>query len=143
MGRGSSIMSAPRLSGRPRGGGLAPWLGVTVSVVGSAAAVAAAGSVCALIYPVLRELRAERQTGGNGTEERILGFWSILVISAIAGCISCIFSWILTYLDSHQFPSLPSLPDFRDASRHGFNMSYGLAVLNGIMAMLTVIWSLS
>ncbi|MEQ2301156.1 hypothetical protein AMECASPLE_033049 [Ameca splendens] len=135
-----------RGSGRPRSSGLTPWLTVIVSALGSAAAVAAVGSFCAIIYPILRELRAERLPGENGSEERMLGFWSILVISVLAGCISWIFSWVLTYLDSYQhgmaFPSLLSLPDFRDASSHGFNMSYGLAVLNGIMVMLTVVYSL-
>ncbi|KAM4710924.1 ADP-ribosylation factor-like protein 6-interacting protein 6 isoform 2-T3 [Anableps anableps] len=104
-------------SGRPRSSGLAPWLTVTVSVVGSAAAVVAVGVLCALFYPILRELRAERLRGENGTEERMLGFWSILLISAVAGCSSCIFSWTLTYLDSYQpgtaAPSLLSLLDFR------------------------------
>lgn len=100
------------------------------------------------------------------------GFWSILTISTVAGCISCIFSWTLTQLDSHQpgmaFPSLLSLLDFRycrveaahvfsftywmtfivsvccrDPSSHGFNVTSGLAVLNGILATLTLIWSLS
>ncbi|MEQ2275135.1 hypothetical protein XENORESO_021217 [Xenotaenia resolanae] len=106
-----------RGSGRPRSSGLTPWLTVILSALGSAAAVAAVGSFCAIIYPILRELRAERLPGENGSEKRMLGFWSILVISVLAGCISWIFSWVLTYLDSYQhgmaFPSLLSLPDFR------------------------------
>ncbi|XP_038130742.1 ADP-ribosylation factor-like protein 6-interacting protein 6 [Cyprinodon tularosa] len=140
-------MSARALSGRPRSGGVTPWFSVSLSALGSAAAVAAAGSFCGLIYPILRDLRAERLRGENGTEERILGFWSILVISTLVGCVSCISSWILTYLDSFQpggaLPGLLSLPDVRDASSRGFNLSFGLALLNGIMAALTVIWSLS
>ncbi|MEQ2165556.1 hypothetical protein GOODEAATRI_018136 [Goodea atripinnis] len=54
--------------------------------------------------------------GGRGAADSHR-FWSILVISVLAGCISWIFSWVLTYLDSYQhgmaFPSLLSLPDFR------------------------------
>uniref|UniRef100_A0A3P9B431 Uncharacterized protein n=1 Tax=Maylandia zebra TaxID=106582 RepID=A0A3P9B431_9CICH len=37
--------------------------------------------LCALIYPILKELRAERVTGEDGTEEKMLGFWSLLVLS--------------------------------------------------------------
>uniref|UniRef100_A0A3P9BJ90 Uncharacterized protein n=1 Tax=Maylandia zebra TaxID=106582 RepID=A0A3P9BJ90_9CICH len=41
----------------------------------------AAWFLCALIYPILKELRAERVTGEDGTEEKMLGFWSLLVLS--------------------------------------------------------------
>ncbi|XP_051283281.1 ADP-ribosylation factor-like protein 6-interacting protein 6 [Dicentrarchus labrax] len=116
------------------------WSVVVMSVLSSAVAVAAVGCLCALIYPILKELRAERVRGQDGTEERMLGFWSILVLSVLAGCICCVFSWTLTYLDSQQtgIPTL-TLTHFRD----GFHMGYGVAVLNGIMAVLTVIWSLT
>ncbi|XP_075333576.1 ADP-ribosylation factor-like protein 6-interacting protein 6 isoform X3 [Odontesthes bonariensis] len=60
--------SARRPQNRPK-----PWLTVIFSVLGSAVAVAAVGSLCALVYPVLKELRAERVTGENGIEERMLG----------------------------------------------------------------------
>ncbi|KAM4559927.1 ADP-ribosylation factor-like protein 6-interacting protein 6 isoform 1-T1 [Odontesthes bonariensis] len=134
--------SARRPQNRPK-----PWLTVIFSVLGSAVAVAAVGSLCALVYPVLKELRAERVTGENGIEERMLGFWSILMLSVLVGCICCVFSWTLNYLDSYQpgmvFPTPLTLPCFRDVSGHGFHMSYGVAVLNGIMAMLAVMWSLS
>ncbi|XP_044044339.1 ADP-ribosylation factor-like protein 6-interacting protein 6 isoform X1 [Siniperca chuatsi] len=124
-----------------------PWSVVVLSVMGSAVAVAAVGCFCALIYPILKELRAERVRGEDGTEERMLGFWSILVLSVLVGCICCVFSWTLTYLDSYQpgmvFPTPLTLAHFRDVSGHGFHMSYGVAVLNGIMAILTVIWSLT
>ncbi|XP_044044340.1 ADP-ribosylation factor-like protein 6-interacting protein 6 isoform X2 [Siniperca chuatsi] len=106
-----------------------PWSVVVLSVMGSAVAVAAVGCFCALIYPILK------------------GFWSILVLSVLVGCICCVFSWTLTYLDSYQpgmvFPTPLTLAHFRDVSGHGFHMSYGVAVLNGIMAILTVIWSLT
>ncbi|XP_033472072.1 ADP-ribosylation factor-like protein 6-interacting protein 6 [Epinephelus lanceolatus] len=123
------------------------WSVVVLSVLGSAVAVAAVGCVCALIYPILKELRAERVTGEDGAEHRMLGFWSILVLSLIAGCICCAFSWTLTYLDSYQ-PGLASgtlltLAHLRGVSSHRLHIGYGVAVLNGVMGMLTVIWSLT
>uniref|UniRef100_A0A3P9DTD8 Uncharacterized protein n=1 Tax=Maylandia zebra TaxID=106582 RepID=A0A3P9DTD8_9CICH len=76
----------------------------------------AAWFLCALIYPILKELRAERVTGEDGTEEKMLGFWSLLVLSV--GCICCVFSWMLTYLDSFQpgmdFPILRTVAHVRD-----------------------------
>uniref|UniRef100_A0AAQ5ZAD3 ADP-ribosylation factor-like 6 interacting protein 6 n=1 Tax=Amphiprion ocellaris TaxID=80972 RepID=A0AAQ5ZAD3_AMPOC len=85
--------------------------------------------------------------GEDGTEQRMLGFWSILVLSVLVGCICCVFSWTFSYLDSYQPGMVFSMPQtlahFRDGSGRGFLMSYGVAVLNGVMAMLTVIWSLS
>ncbi|KAM7375005.1 hypothetical protein PAMA_014206 [Pampus argenteus] len=135
------------------------WPVVALSVLLSSAAVAAAGSFSALLYPVLAgkyypgssqvitELRAERVRGEDGTEVRMLGFWSILVLSVLVGWICCVFSWTLTYLDSYRpgtvFPTPLTLTCFRDVLGHGLHMGYGVAVLNGIMAMLTVIWSLS
>ncbi|XP_062270589.1 ADP-ribosylation factor-like protein 6-interacting protein 6 isoform X3 [Scomber scombrus] len=131
---GVSFMSAEGTAGN--GGrpftyrnGPGPWPGVALSVLASSAAVAAVGGFSALLYPILT------------------GFWSILVLSVLAGCICCIFSWTLTYLDSYQpgmgLPTLLTLSYLRDLSAHGFHMCYGVAVLNGIMAMLTVIWSLT
>ncbi|XP_078099468.1 ADP-ribosylation factor-like protein 6-interacting protein 6 [Sander vitreus] len=124
-----------------------PWSVVVLSVLGSVVAVVAVGCVCALIYPIFKELRAERVRGEDGTEERMMGFWSILVLSVLLGCICCVFSWTLTYLNSYQ-PGMGlgtplTLADFRDGSGHGFHMGYSVAVLNGIMAMLAVIWSLT
>lgn len=123
-----------------------PRPAAALSVLGSAGVAAAVGCFCALVYPILKELRAERVRGEDGREERMLGFWTILVLSAVVGCICCVFSWTLTYLDSYQpgmaFPTLLTLPHFRDVYDHGFHMGYGVAVLNGIMAMLTAIWSL-
>uniref|UniRef100_A0A3P9DIG7 Uncharacterized protein n=1 Tax=Maylandia zebra TaxID=106582 RepID=A0A3P9DIG7_9CICH len=74
--------------------------------------------LCALIYPILKELRAERVTGEDGTEEKMLGFWSLLVLSVLVGCICCVFSWMFTYLDSFQpgmdFPTLWTGAHVRD-----------------------------
>ncbi|XP_008278000.1 ADP-ribosylation factor-like protein 6-interacting protein 6 [Stegastes partitus] len=131
---------APRNGPKPRAA-------VVLSVLASAVTVAAVGCFCALVYPIVKELRAERVRGEDGTEQRMLGFWSILVLSVLVGCICCVLSWTFTYLNSYQpgmvFPTLLTLAHFRDGSGHDFHMSYGVAVLNGIMAMLTVIWSLS
>ncbi|XP_020513863.2 ADP-ribosylation factor-like protein 6-interacting protein 6 [Labrus bergylta] len=136
--------------GRPvHGTGTGPkrWWFTVLSVLGSAAAVAAVGCVCAFIYPILRDLRGERVRGEDGTEQRMLGFWSILVLSVLVGCICCVFSWTLTYIDSQRpsraFTTLHTPADFRDVSGQSFFMGYGVAVLNGIMGMLTVIWSLT
>ncbi|XP_037618276.1 ADP-ribosylation factor-like protein 6-interacting protein 6 [Sebastes umbrosus] len=130
---------------RPNRNGHKPWSVVVLSVLGSAVAVAAVGCVCALIYPILKELRAERVKREDGTEERMMGFWSILVLSVLVGWICCVFSWTLTYLDSYQpgraLGTPLTLTHFRDVS--GLHMGYGVAVLNGVMAMLTVIWSLT
>ncbi|XP_040888071.1 ADP-ribosylation factor-like protein 6-interacting protein 6 [Toxotes jaculatrix] len=123
------------------------WSVVALSVLGSCIFVSAVGCLCAFIYPILKELRAGRVRGEDGAEERMLGFWSILVLSVLAGCICCVFSWTLTYLDSYQpgmgFPTLLDLVHSRDVSGHGFHMGYGVVLLNGIMAMITVIWSLT
>ncbi|XP_073318446.1 ADP-ribosylation factor-like protein 6-interacting protein 6 [Pagrus major] len=145
---GMTAVSGEGDGGRPSTTRRGPsqWPVVVLSVLGSAVAVAAVGCFCALIYPILKELRAERVRGQDGTEQRMLGFSSILVLSVLVGCISCVFSWTLTYLDSHQpgmvVPTL-TLAHIRDVSSHGFHLGYGVAVLNGIMAMLTVIWSLT
>ncbi|KAK9523741.1 hypothetical protein VZT92_017643 [Zoarces viviparus] len=131
--------------GRPFTNGPKPWSVVVLSVLGSAVTVAAVGCVCALIYPILKELRAEKVTAADWTEDRVLGFWSILVLSVSVGCICCVFSWTLTYLDSYQPAVVLGSPlvHWRDVSDHGFHMGYGVAVLNGIMALLTVIWILT
>ncbi|XP_059184067.1 ADP-ribosylation factor-like protein 6-interacting protein 6 [Centropristis striata] len=138
---GRTVMSSEGAGGRTR------WLVVLLSALFSAGVVAAVGCVCALIYPILKELRAERVRGEDGTEQRMLGFWSVLVLSVLVGFICCVFSWTLTYLDSERtgvaLGAPLTLAHFRDISGHGFHFGYGVAVLNGIMAMLTVVWSLT
>ncbi|XP_034029320.1 ADP-ribosylation factor-like protein 6-interacting protein 6 isoform X2 [Thalassophryne amazonica] len=123
-----------------------PWTVVVLSALCSAVSVAAVGSVAAFLYPILRDLRAERVTRQDGTEVRMLGFWSIMVVSLSAGCVCSIFSWIIIYLDSYQPGMVITKPRFlsyfRRESEHGFHLGYCVAVLNGIMATLTVLWSL-
>ncbi|KAF0045668.1 hypothetical protein F2P81_002197 [Scophthalmus maximus] len=114
-GRCSVGPSGRVVSGEAPGGATGRWSAVALSALGSAVTVAAVGCLCAFIYPILT-----------------------------AGCICCAFSWTLTYLDSYQPGTLvPTLAHLRDVSGHGFLMDYGVVVLNGIMAMLTVIWSLT
>ncbi|KAG7236098.1 hypothetical protein INR49_001379, partial [Caranx melampygus] len=117
------------------------WSLVGLSMLGSAVSVATVGCFCALIYPILKELRSHRLRREDGTEERMLGFWSILVLSVLAGCIFCISSWTFTYLDSPPPGGTIAAPLDRahtgDQPASDFHMGYSVAVLNGVMAMLT------
>ncbi|KAM9835876.1 ADP-ribosylation factor-like protein 6-interacting protein 6 [Aulostomus maculatus] len=119
-----------------------PWPWVVLSVLVSLAAAAAVGCLCALLYPVLTELREETVRGVDGTEERMLGFWSVFVLSVFAGSICCVFSWTLTNLNLYH-QSVPTLLMLSHRDVSGFHLDYSVAVLNGIMAMLTVIWNLT
>ncbi|GLD64752.1 ADP-ribosylation factor-like protein 6-interacting protein 6 [Lates japonicus] len=72
-----SVMSGEGLGGsvgRPFASRNGPkrWSVVVLSVLGSAVAAAAVGCFCAFVYPILKELRAGRVRGEDGTEERIL-----------------------------------------------------------------------
>uniref|UniRef100_A0A3B1K2U1 ADP-ribosylation factor-like 6 interacting protein 6 n=1 Tax=Astyanax mexicanus TaxID=7994 RepID=A0A3B1K2U1_ASTMX len=93
------------------------------------------------------DLRAERITTEDGAEVRLLGFWSMLVLSSVAGVLCCSFSWTLTYFDSFEpgmFPPTPLSPaKLRKMTGHSFHMGYSMAILNGIVAALTVIWYLT
>nr|XP_057941976.1 ADP-ribosylation factor-like protein 6-interacting protein 6 isoform X2 [Doryrhamphus excisus] len=121
------------------------WPEMLLSVPVSAAAVVAVGVFCAFLDPILQELQAERVIEDDGTEVRMLGFWSILVLSVLAGSICCFFSWTVAYLNNYKAnmvpPTVPLL--CRDALEQGLLLDYGVAVLNGVMASLTVIWSLT
>uniref|UniRef100_A0A3Q0R0G0 ADP-ribosylation factor-like 6 interacting protein 6 n=1 Tax=Amphilophus citrinellus TaxID=61819 RepID=A0A3Q0R0G0_AMPCI len=134
-------------NGTPRGTFLSAE--VKSAVPGSCpSAQPGSGTVCEVI--VVPRVCCAQRSGTSTSCETVSscdpGFWTILVLSAVVGCICCVFSWTLTYLDSYQpgmaFPTLLTLPHFRDVYDHGFHMGYGVAVLNGIMAMLTAIWSL-
>ncbi|XP_077370560.1 ADP-ribosylation factor-like protein 6-interacting protein 6 [Festucalex cinctus] len=127
--------------------GFKPWTIVVMSAVVSAVVVVAVGAFCALLDPILQELRAGRVKEEDGAEVRMLGFWSILVLSVLAGFSCCLFSWTLTYLNSYKPglvpPTLLSLCSFRDKHNQDFLLDYGVALLNGVMATITVIWSLT
>ncbi|CAN9498379.1 unnamed protein product [Ophioblennius macclurei] len=126
---------------RSSGPGRGAWPAALLSALASSAVVSAVGVFCAFLYIILKELR------DGGTEERMLGFWSILVLSTLAGCICCSLSCMLIYLDSYGPAEASSTglspTHYRDGSSHEYYMSYGVALLNGVMAMLTVVWSLS
>lgn len=100
----------------------------------------------ALLYIILKDLKTERITTEDGSEVRLLGFWSILVLSSVAGVLCCSFSWTLTYFDSFEpgmFPPTPlSSSRYKKMTGHSFHMGYSMAILNGIVAALTLIWYL-
>ncbi|XP_019723702.1 ADP-ribosylation factor-like protein 6-interacting protein 6 [Hippocampus comes] len=127
--------------------GVKPWTVVAMSGVVSAVVVVAIGAFCALLDPILQELRAGRVKKEDGAEVRMLGFWSVLVLSVLAGLSCCVFSWTLTYLNSYKPglrpPTLLALCSFRDKHNRDFLLDYGVALLNGAMATLTAIWSLT
>uniref|UniRef100_A0A8B9K8R4 ADP-ribosylation factor-like 6 interacting protein 6 n=1 Tax=Astyanax mexicanus TaxID=7994 RepID=A0A8B9K8R4_ASTMX len=69
--------------------------------------------LASFLYIILKDLRAERITTEDGAEVRLLGFWSMLVLSSVAGVLCCSFSWTLTYFDSFEpgmFPPTPLSP---------------------------------
>ncbi|XP_061759674.1 ADP-ribosylation factor-like protein 6-interacting protein 6 [Nerophis ophidion] len=121
------------------------WPEVLLSVLVSAAVVAAAGLFCAFLHPILQELQAERVIKEDGTEVRMLGFRSILVLSALAGIMCGFFSWTLAYLNAYKPGMVPLTGSllYRDTVDQSLHFDYGVAFLNGAMATLTVIWSLT
>ncbi|XP_060633065.2 ADP-ribosylation factor-like protein 6-interacting protein 6 [Anolis sagrei] len=95
---------------------------------------------------VLRDLRYEKARAEDTVETSILGFWTLLVLSLMAGLSCCSFSWTVTYFDSFEpgmFPPTPLSPArFKRMTGHSFHMGYSMAILNGIVAALTVVWCL-
>ncbi|KAJ0062420.1 hypothetical protein NL108_011028 [Boleophthalmus pectinirostris] len=116
-------------------------VGLVLSVLSSTVVLAVVGCVCALLYPVLKELRQLRGKREDGTEQKMLGFWSILVISLVVAGVCAASSWILTHLDSSH--NSRTRPHGSPQDSDGVGLDYGMAALNGVMAMVTVIWSLS
>lgn len=123
------------------------WPAMILSMLCCVLLVLAVAVFCAFLYLVLKDLRAERVLVEDGTEVRLLGFWSVLVLSMLAGFSCCSFSWTLTYFDSYEpgtFPPTPLSPaNLRRVTGHSFHMGYSVAVLNGIVAALTVVWNLT
>ncbi|XP_067116701.1 ADP-ribosylation factor-like protein 6-interacting protein 6 [Osmerus mordax] len=123
-----------------------PWPKMALSMLCSVFLVLAVAVFCAFLYIIIKDLSAERMLGEDGTEVRVLGFWSVLVLSVLAGLSCCSFSWTLTYFDSYQpgmFPPTPlSSAYLRRLTGHSFHVGYSVAVLNGIVAALTVVWNL-
>ncbi|XP_061464753.1 ADP-ribosylation factor-like protein 6-interacting protein 6 isoform X1 [Rhineura floridana] len=95
---------------------------------------------------VLRDLRSEKGKTDENIETSILGFWSLLVLSLMSGLSCCSFSWTVTYFDSFEpgmFPPTPLSPArFKRMTGHSFHMGYSMAILNGIVAALTIVWCL-
>ncbi|XP_067314427.1 ADP-ribosylation factor-like protein 6-interacting protein 6 [Pseudorasbora parva] len=123
------------------------WPARIFSVLCSIVIVSFIAVVISFLYIVLKDLRAERITTEDGSEVRLLGFWSILVLSSVAGVLCCSFSWTLTYFDSFEpgmFPPTPlSSAKLKRMTGHSFHMGYSMAILNGIVAALTFIWYLT
>ncbi|XP_042581528.1 ADP-ribosylation factor-like protein 6-interacting protein 6 [Cyprinus carpio] len=123
------------------------WPARIVSVLCSVVIVSFIAVLISFLYIVLKDLRAERITTEDGSEVRLLGFWSILVLSSVAGVLCCSFSWTLTYFDSFEPGMFPPTPlasaRLKRMTGHSFHMGYSMAILNGIVAALTLIWYLT
>ncbi|KAM6178826.1 ADP-ribosylation factor-like protein 6-interacting protein 6 isoform 1-T1 [Rhynchocyon petersi] len=100
----------------------------------------------AIAYLIVKELHAENLKNEDGVDTGLLGFWTLLIISLTAGFCCCSFSWTVTYFDSFEpgmFPPTPLSPArFKRLTGHSFHMGYSMAILNGIVAALTVAWCL-
>ncbi|KAK1165740.1 ADP-ribosylation factor-like protein 6-interacting protein 6 isoform X1 [Acipenser oxyrinchus oxyrinchus] len=122
------------------------WLARLFSMLCCIVILSVVAFLLAFVYVFLKDLRSEKERNEDGTEINILGFWSLLVLSLSAGLTCCSFSWTLTYFDSFEpgmFPPTPLSPArFRKLTGHSFHIGYSMAILNGIMAALTVIWCL-
>ncbi|XP_004620567.1 ADP-ribosylation factor-like protein 6-interacting protein 6 [Sorex araneus] len=97
-------------------------------------------------YLAAKELHAENLKNEDSVHTGLLGFWTLLAVSLTAGFCCCSFSWTVTYFDSFEpgmFPPTPLSPaKFRKLTGHSFHMGYSMAILNGIVAALTVAWCL-
>lgn len=100
----------------------------------------------AIAYLIVKELHAENSKNEDDVDTGLLGFWSLLTLSLTAGFSCCSFSWTVTYFDSFEpgmFPPTPLSPArFKKLTGHSFHMGYSMAILNGIVAALTVAWCL-
>ncbi|XP_053554282.1 ADP-ribosylation factor-like protein 6-interacting protein 6 [Bombina bombina] len=100
----------------------------------------------AFLYLIVQDTQATKEFNEDDVKTSIFGFWSLLVLSLIAGLSCCSFSWTVTYFDSFEpgmFPPTPLSPArFRKMTGHSFHMGYTMAILNGVVAALTVVWCL-
>ncbi|XP_045686327.1 ADP-ribosylation factor-like protein 6-interacting protein 6 [Phyllostomus hastatus] len=100
----------------------------------------------AIAYLIVKELHAENLKNKDDVDTGLLGFWTLLIISLTAGFSCCSFSWTVTYFDSFEpgmFPPTPLSPArFKKLTGHSFHMGYSMAILNGVVAALTVAWCL-
>ncbi|KAM9036749.1 ADP-ribosylation factor-like protein 6-interacting protein 6 isoform X1 [Sarcophilus harrisii] len=138
----------PRVSEAPRG---RPWPVQILSVICSLLFAALLAFLLAIVYLIVKDLHAENLKTEDGVETGLLGmnkigFWTLFIISLTAGFSCCSFSWTVTYFDSFEpgmFPPTPLSPaKFKRLTGHSFHMGYSMAILNGIVAALTVAWCL-
>ncbi|KAM9036752.1 ADP-ribosylation factor-like protein 6-interacting protein 6 isoform X3 [Sarcophilus harrisii] len=122
----------PRVSEAPRG---RPWPVQILSVICSLLFAALLAFLLAIVYLIVKDLHAENLKTEDGVETGLL-----------AGFSCCSFSWTVTYFDSFEpgmFPPTPLSPaKFKRLTGHSFHMGYSMAILNGIVAALTVAWCL-
>ncbi|XP_044274127.1 ADP-ribosylation factor-like protein 6-interacting protein 6 [Varanus komodoensis] len=128
------------------GGAGRRWPSRACSVLCCLSAVSLLAFLLAIACSVLRDLRYVKVKTEDSTEMSILGFWSLLVLALMAGLSCCSFSWTVTYFDSFEpgmFPPTPLSPArFKRMTGHSFHMGYSMAILNGIVAALTIVWCL-
>ncbi|KFO25938.1 ADP-ribosylation factor-like protein 6-interacting protein 6 isoform X1 [Fukomys damarensis] len=121
------------------------WPVQVLSILCSLLFAAVLAFLLAIAYLVVKELHAENLKTED-VDTGLLGFWTLLIISLTAGFSCCSFSWTVTYFDSFEpgmFPPTPLSPArFKKLTGHSFHMGYSMAILNGIVAALTVAWCL-
>ncbi|XP_065269207.1 ADP-ribosylation factor-like protein 6-interacting protein 6 isoform X1 [Emys orbicularis] len=155
----------PPLSHKRNGVLMAPsggkrWPARACSMLCCLLAVSALAFLLAIACLVLKDLRSEKEKNEDGIETGLLGFWGLFVLALMTGLSCCSFSWTVTYFDSFEpgmFPPTPLSParfkwDLYDRlnntasdvrlTGHSFHMGYSMAILNGIVAALTIVWCL-
>ncbi|XP_007933115.1 ADP-ribosylation factor-like protein 6-interacting protein 6 [Orycteropus afer afer] len=150
VGDGSPVLPDKRNGIFPAtAGGRGPvrrWPVQVLSVLCSLLFAALLAFLLAIAYLIVKELHAENLKNEDDVDTGLLGFWSLLIISLTAGFSCCSFSWTVTYFDSFEpgmFPPTPLSPArFKRLTGHSFHMGYSMAILNGIVAALTVAWCL-
>ncbi|XP_077176134.1 ADP-ribosylation factor-like protein 6-interacting protein 6 [Paroedura picta] len=129
-----------------RDGSARRWPSQACSVLCCLLAVCLLAFVLAIACLVLKDLQFEKGKTDDSLETNILGFWSLLILALVSGLSCCSFSWTVTYFDSFEpgmFPPTPLSPArFKRMTGHSFHVGYSMAILNGVVAALTVVWCL-
>ncbi|XP_067405534.1 ADP-ribosylation factor-like protein 6-interacting protein 6 [Emydura macquarii macquarii] len=122
------------------------WPARACSVLCCLLAVSVLAFLLAIACIVLRDLHSQKEKNEDGIETGLLGFWGLLILALMTGLSCCSFSWTVTYFDSFEpgmFPPTPLSPArFKRLTGHSFHMGYSMAILNGIVAALTIVWCL-
>nr|XP_056717152.1 ADP-ribosylation factor-like protein 6-interacting protein 6 [Euleptes europaea] len=122
------------------------WPSRACSVLCCLLAVCSLAFLLAVACLVLKDLQFEKGKTDESIETNLLGFWSLLILALVSGLSCCSFSWTVTYFDSFEpgmFPPTPLSPArFRRMTGHSFHVGYSMAILNGVVAALTVVWCL-